>query len=284
MLDDVIRFLVCPLCGQSLHRDAGSLRCTAGHVFDISRQGYVSLLPPGVSGGRGDTAAMVQARAEFLAADHFSGLAGELALVISRLLTPVRDDGCVIDVGAGTGYYLATVLDRLPDRIGLALDLSKYALRRAARAHPHVGAVACDVWRRFPVADGAAVAVVNVFAPRNVREFARVLNPAGQLFVVTPGRDHLTELISPLQLLSVDERKDEQLIEDLSPSFSLAGHCDYRATLSLSHRDVAAAVAMGPSAWHVDAADLNQRIKWLPHPMPTTTSARISIFQLSALC
>jgi len=55
-----------------------------------------------------------------------------------------RSSGCVVDVGAGTGYYLAAVLARLPGHAGVALDLSKHALRVAARAHRRIGAVGCD--------------------------------------------------------------------------------------------------------------------------------------------
>ena len=64
-------------------------------------------------------------------------------------------DGCVLDLGAGTGWYLARVLDRLPGRSGLALDLSRHALRRAARAHARIGAVAADAWGPLPVRDAA---------------------------------------------------------------------------------------------------------------------------------
>jgi 23S rRNA (guanine745-N1)-methyltransferase len=82
-----------------------------------------------------------------------------MATRLADLAQQVADGpGCVVDVGAGTGYYLAVVLERLTDRVGLALDVSKYALRRAARAHRRVGAVACDVWHGLPVAtDSAAV-------------------------------------------------------------------------------------------------------------------------------
>ncbi len=79
MLDDVVGYLRCPNCGASLTRLDGSLRCGAGHSFDIARQGYVSLLQPGTAGGGGDTAAMVRARGEFLAAGHYAGIAGALA-------------------------------------------------------------------------------------------------------------------------------------------------------------------------------------------------------------
>ena len=36
--------LTCPVCGGALHREERSLRCGAGHCYDLARQGYVNLL------------------------------------------------------------------------------------------------------------------------------------------------------------------------------------------------------------------------------------------------
>ncbi len=152
MLAEVIRYLECPYCGAGMADAGAALRCGRGHAFDIARQGYASLLPAGAKGGGGDTAAMVQARADFLAAGHFASLADDLARVAEEVAGSGRVPCCLVDVGAGTGYYLAAVLGRLPERAGLALDISKFAVRKAARAHPRIGAVACDAWRRLPVA------------------------------------------------------------------------------------------------------------------------------------
>ena len=187
--------------------------------------------------------------------------------------------GCVADVGAGPGYYLAAVLDRLPGRAGLALDASKFAARRAARAHDRIGAIVADVRGRLPVADRAAAVALSVFAPRPAAELRRVLHPAGRLLVVTPDSDHLGELAGPLGLLSVDPRKDERLTARLGPYFDLAGQRQHRFRLSLGHRDVAAAVAMGPSAWHADPAELTDRIAALPSPMPVTVSVTMWTFR-----
>jgi 23S rRNA (guanine745-N1)-methyltransferase len=52
-----------------------------------------------------------------------------------------------VDAGAGTGYYLREVLNALEAASGVALDASRSAAQRAARAHPRVGAVVCDIWR-----------------------------------------------------------------------------------------------------------------------------------------
>jgi 23S rRNA (guanine745-N1)-methyltransferase len=271
VLDDVIPYLVCPHCGGDLRRAGGSLRCPAAHSFDIARQGYVSLLPA----AGGDTAAMVRARGDFLAAGYFSGLAAEL----SRSASAASGTGCVADVGAGTGYHLAAVLDRMPGRAGLALDSSKFALRRAARAHPRIGAVGCDVWRPLPVADSAAALVLNVFAPRHGPELRRILDPAGTLLVVTPARDHLEEIVSPLGLLTVDQRKPERLAEKLEPYFGLASRREHTETLSLPRRAVAELVAMGPSSWHVDGTALGARLAKLPEPVPVTLAVTLSAYR-----
>jgi 23S rRNA (guanine745-N1)-methyltransferase len=263
-----------------MSREGGSLHCQNGHAFDIARQGYVSLLAAGTRPNMGDTADMVRARAGFLSAGHFSPIADALAAAATSTLAASSAEGCVLDVGAGTGYYLAKVLDRLPGRVGLALDMSKPALRAAAQAHDRAGAVGCDVWRRLPVADDAAVLALNVFAPRNAAEFRRVLaGSAARLLVVAPNRDHLAELVGVLGLLSVDEHKDERLEKALRPHFDLLERRAIRKTLLLRHPDVAAAVAMGPSAWHADSAAVANLIGNLPDPAPVTLSVTLSVLR-----
>jgi len=281
VLDEVLRFLICPRCGASLARDGGSLRCPAGHVFDVARQGYVSLLPAGQKGISGDTAAMVLARESFLAAGHLDHVAAELVRSAARGGRGVTGDACVADVGAGTGHYLAAVLDELPDRGGLALDASKFALRRAARAHARIGAVGCDVRCALPVADGAAAVVLNVFAPRNGAEFRRILAPGGQLIVITPTPAHLSELIGVLGLLTVDQDKQQRLARTLDPHFTRTEKRDISRPVALSRADIMAAVMMGPSAWHADPLAFEARIADLPDPLEVTLSVTLSCYRRS---
>lgn len=287
MLSDVIRWLRCPQCGSALADGGGTtmLRCPVGHAFDVARQGYVSLLPPGWRAPAGDTAAMVAARADFLAAGHYDPLAGEVAGAVAAAIgaaeAPVP--GCVADIGAGTGYYLAAALDGLPaGRAGLALDVSKFAARRAARAHPRIGAVVADVRGRLPVADGAAAVALSIFAPRPGAELSRILAPGGRLLVVAPGQDHLAELAGPLRLLSVDPRKDERLASRLGPFFELTGQHRHRFGITLDHDAIAAVVAMGPSAWHTGAAVMAERIAGLPGTVPATVSVTVSAYRRAA--
>lgn len=247
--DAVVAALRCPLCADELTLDARALRCPARHSFDLAKQGYVNLLHAGVPAGTADTAAMVAARVAFLAAGHYAGLRDLLAQVTAA---DAGDDGLVVDAGAGTGYYLAGTLDRVPGAAGLALDVSALALRRAARAHPRLGAAVWNLWEPWPVASDAASVVLNVFAPRNGAEFRRVLRPGGSLLVVSPDRGHLAELASVAPVLEVDSRKEERLDAALSGHFELVTREVLRERATLKPDEVRDAVRMGPTGHHPD--------------------------------
>lgn len=287
MLAEITAHLCCPVCGQPLAQPAGDgdsvrggalrrggrimagpLRCPRGHSFDQARQGYVQLTAGPVAHA-GDSAQMVAARAGFLAAGHYSFISEALA-------EAVPDRGLVLDVGAGTGYHLGRVLDAHPEAIGLAVDVSKPALRRAAKAHPRAGAILADVWQGLPVTGQGAAVLLNVFAPRNGPEFARVLAPEGALLVVTPTARHLTELVDALALLRVDPAKEERVAASLAPWFVAESSALAGRQLSLSHAEVATLVGMGPSAWHLAPDVLAARLARLPEPCRVTAEVQVS--------
>lgn len=274
VLPDIVEYLVCPLCGADLAVAGRALRCPSRHTFDIARQGYANLLPGDARTGTADTAEMVRARETFLSAGHFVPAAGLLAQRVS-------DGGArsVLDAGAGTGYYLGAVLDRLPEAVGLALDISKYAARRAARAHPRIGAAVADLWRPLPVRSGSMDAIINVFAPRNAAEFRRVLRPGGVLHVVAPTARHLDSLVDSLGLLSVDEEKSERMELALGGHFEPTSQEKLETEVSLGRQDVATLVGMGPSAHHIPAEELAERAAKLPDPVRVTLSFVLTAFR-----
>ena len=268
--------LACPTCGQDLATTGRGVECTAGHVFNVAREGYISLLTGATPPGTGDDRAMVADRTRFQQAGHYTPIATALAGAVAS-----RTHGApfIVDVGGGTGHYLAHVLDENPDAVGLTVDASKFAARRAARAHPRAGAVTADAWRGLPLRNGTADVLLNVFAPRNAAEFARVLTPDGVLVVVVPDTDHLAELSAPLGLLSVDPHKDERLEKSLHGHFAPAGAEPLRFTMALAHEDTATVVGMGPSARHLDPAGLADRIAVLPEPVTVTASVRLHLYR-----
>lgn len=277
MHPEVVAALCCPHEGSGFVLTDRTLRCEHGHAFDLARQGYVNLVV-GRHPSTGDDAGMVAAREEVLAAGRFEPVTAELVDLVARHAPPA---GVVVDLGAGTGHHLAGVLDRLPDRVGVALDLSKHAARRAARVHPRVGAVVTDVWQRLPVRDGAAGVVLCVFAPRNAAEIARVLRPDGVLVVVTPAAHHLGELVAPLGLLEVDPRKQERLLATLGPDLAASGEVRrVEVTWELDHRQVETIVGMGPSAGHLAPEVLVSRLAALPEVVTVTAAVELRTFRV----
>ncbi|MEU5258090.1 putative RNA methyltransferase [Amycolatopsis sp. NPDC021455] len=266
----VVDALRCSLCGDPIGLAGRTLRCANRHSFDLARQGYVNLLHARIPAGTADTAPMVAARADFLASGAYGPLADELARVCAAT------DGLVVDAGAGTGYYLARVLEA-SEAFGLALDVSAVALRRAARAHPRLGAAVWNLWEPWPVGDGVASVVLNVFAPRNGPEFHRVLRPGGLLVVAAPAPDHLRELGD--LVLAVDERKDERLDATLGSYFAREERKEVRREVELTPRQARQAVEMGPAGFHLDRGGRRERLDALREPQVVTVSFTVSTYR-----
>ncbi|MEV6478381.1 methyltransferase domain-containing protein [Streptomyces sp. NPDC051576] len=254
-LDLSLDLLRCPTCRRRrLNPSRGTLRCPVGHTFDISRHGYAGLLT-GTRATSGDDAAMVQARNRFLSTGTYAPVRKAAAHLAADATS---EQAAVVDVGCGTGYYLAGVLDHLPGARGLGLDTSVRALRSAARAHDRAAAVAWDVFRPFPLADRVADVVLDVFAPRNPAEFHRVLRPTGRLIVVRPTGRHLAELRDRLPaMVTIDPAKEQRLHRALAPFFEGTVTEQVEYTAPLTRLDALDLVAMTPSARHVSRAHLN---------------------------
>lgn len=278
MLADLIPYLACPHCASGFTSTGGSLRCDSGHVFDVARQGYVSLLPGNAQTGSADTAEMVRAREEVLAGGHLEAVAQALSQRAASMVA-ADDPGLVVDIGAGPGYYLRAVLERLPHAVGAALDLSKHAARRAARADARIGAVVCDAWQTLPLRTGVAALALCVFAPRTAAELWRVLRPGAALLVVTPTPRHLGELIEPLGLLAVDQDKPRRLAAQLAGHFIHEDSEQVNDVLRLSTADAQRLVLMGPSAWHTDATAMAARLAALDEPVEATVSVTLGTYR-----
>ncbi|MBK1786779.1 putative RNA methyltransferase [Prauserella cavernicola] len=263
--------LRCSVCGEAVALTGHSLRCERGHAFDLAKQGYVNLLHAKVAAGTADTGEMVSARADFLASGFYAPLA--------ELLAELASGELVVDAGAGTGYYLAKVLDALPGATGLALDVSAPALRRAARAHPRIGAAVWNLWEPWPVGSGVADTVLNVFAPRNAAEFHRVLRPGGTVLVASPGSGHLGELARSLDLLDIGEDKQQRLDSAFAERFELVDRQHRGGPVTLGPDDVRKVVLMGPNAHHLHRSGLGERLAGLTESVEVTTSFVVSAYR-----
>lgn len=240
-LEAAAGLLACPYCGGVLVVSGTSVRCPAGHAFDVARQGYVNLMN-GPEPANADTAAMLAARGRVLA----SGLFDPLAEVVAEVGRGER----VLEVGSGTAFYLRACLGKDPQARGIALDVSRAAGRAAARVDPRVAAVVADVWRRLPLRDRCLDTVVAVFAPRNLSEFARVLSPSGRLVVATPESAHLAEVRQRYGLLDVKSDKAGRLASAAAEFFRGEATHVVRRRSEAGPELVRDLIAMGPNAFH----------------------------------
>ncbi|WP_375164260.1 putative RNA methyltransferase [Zhihengliuella sp.] len=304
--------LACPVCRESLlcAEEPRRLICPTGHRYDAAKQGYFNLLTGRGTKFREDTAEMVAARASFQTAGHYEALAAQVAATVVRHLDPVGATDAeavrIVDAGAGTGYYLDRVIGalestatrrdhpeqrqgqehcgsavRVPPQLevqAIALDISRYAMRRAARIR-RTTALVCDLWQPLPLHDAGVDVLLNVFAPRNGAEYGRVVRPGGLVVVVTPLPHHLGEVRAVLGLLGIAEGKENAVAERLTGAFEECGSLTVETALELGADDAVDLAMMGPAGHHSDRAGIRARIDPAAAPFRTTAAFRVQAFR-----
>jgi 23S rRNA (guanine745-N1)-methyltransferase len=275
-----ISLLTCPVCAEPLAGEGRALRCPRRHSYDIAREGHVDLLPAGH--GRtaltGDTADMLRARRRFLERGYFAPLTQVLRACRDALRQEPGAAGAaehprglvVLEVGCGDGHFIGGLVAPPPGPGGarraaaadphverevpdcfFGLDISRDALRLAARRHPAVFFFRNDVHHRICLRDGCVDLLLDIFAPRNPQEFRRVLRPSGMLVVVIPREAHLGELRAALPLIGMQPEKLERTIARLAGAFELEAKEALEWRVVLDGEDVVDLVRMTPSARHL---------------------------------
>ena len=219
---------------------------------------------------------MVAAREEFLGGHHFLPLVESIAELCLKHASGAR---FVMEAGAGVGYYIAHVLEALPLSLGLALDLSKFAARRAARAHVRLDAVVTDVRVRLPVKSECVDLALNVFAPRPASELFRTLNREGRLLVAFPAQHHMEEVRRSIEMLDIDVKKELRISRALDPFFRLLDTRLCQWEMELEHKQLASFILMGPSARHIEVSTLLGRIAGLESPLRVTGAVNLHVYE-----
>ncbi len=276
-LAPAFEILQCPVCGEPFEGATGGVRCEAGHHFDRARQGYLSLRGGG-SSATGDTVAMIEARERIQRSGAHDAIAAAIVDAV-----PVEASGWLVDLGGGTGWHAARVLDARPGLRGVVLDASVPALRRAARAHERLAAVGSDVWAGIPVADASVAVVLRVFAPgagaRGAAELDRVLAPGARVVVVVPEPAHHHELVKPLKLLKVPAGKADEAAASI-PGARHATTTTVTGVHELTREQAIDAIMMGPNAFHQEREALAEALASWPEPIAVTISASVVVLDI----
>lgn len=245
--------LLCPVCDGPLSWGERACLCDKGHSFDLAAEGYANLLLSNLRRSRhpGDNADMVKARRRFFDHGSFDPLTELIRKEVCRLAVSKDQPGpvSIMDAGCGEGHFLGAIGTELKGDL-FGVDVSKEAVRIAARRHPGIRWIVANVMRRLPFADGSLNVILSVLAPRNAKEFARILKPGGSLAVVVPGPDHLIELRSRLMARTVDHgRKKDEAIEACAPYLVDHDRRELSYELSAGRAVLSDLVQMTPLFW-----------------------------------
>ena len=168
---------------------------------------------------------MLQSRREFLDKGYYEEFSDTLNTQTDRLcfsveklqssLSKENTEINIYDAGCGEGYYISRLKKSLTgsrtneniDNADLAFkdipsdcsvnyygtDVSKDAINYAAGRDREIRfAVASNY--HIPLIDNSVDCILCIFAPRDEKEFRRILKPAGKLIVAVPGARHLYSL------------------------------------------------------------------------------------------
>ena len=246
---------VCPVCGKLLSESGGAVRCAANHSFDKAKEGYVNLLLASRMRTKapGDSKEMVAARNRFLNGGGYAPFAAELARLCAELARKKGGVLHILDAGCGEGYYdeaICAELERqgLPFRLA-GFDISKAAVRLAAKRKLPGAQFAVASSFAAPVESGWADVVLNIFSPFAGEEFHRCLAPGGTLIYAVPTADHLMGLKDVLY----DEPYENPCQQVDYPGFSLAGETRVEERITVQGQAIGDLFAMTPYYWKTPA-------------------------------
>ena len=265
---------ICPKCKEKLNILDGRCACDNGHSFDKARGGYYNLLLSNVGGTHGDNKEMVLARRAFLGGGYYEPLVEKLCQLV---LEHTGSDSCLLDAGAGEGYYTDRVERALYGRDGKsdvrAFDISKDAVREISKKNRRISLAVAGSYH-MPIADGEFDTVINTFSPLALSETLRVLKSGGIFIMAIPGEMHLYDLKSVIY----DTPYKNAVADTALVGFELVSDVaiDYKMVLD-THEAVESLFKMTPYAYRTKPSD-KARVEAL-NSLECTASFRIFVYK-----
>jgi 23S rRNA (guanine745-N1)-methyltransferase len=201
-------------CQQLLEQRERELVCRADHRFDRAKQGYWNLLQPQdkKSKNPGDSEDAVLARHRWLQHGHATSLIETLRPWFAA--NGPETNQRTLDLGCGEGSFGPALFSTEADSY-CGIDLSKRAIKLAARGWPEATWVLANADRVLPAADQSVHRVMSLFGRRPISEIHRVLVPGGICVVAVPGEDDLIELREQVQQTGQRRSRWEMIADDM---------------------------------------------------------------------
>lgn len=239
----------CPSCGLALILNAGSqpktYSCSNGHSFDMAREGYLNLLLAQHKRSRnpGDSEDMIRSRQRFLSAGYYRPLSDAIVTQVANSANGFNQS--LIDLGCGEGHYLQQLRDTSADIQLLGIDISKFAVRLAAK-RKMAARLAVDSAFHIPLFENRVDTAISVFSPISCEETARILKPGGTLIMVGPGEDHLSGLTELIYDRTVPHAGNPL---DATAQFTLQESIEIKRDISVNGSDILDLLTMTPYYW-----------------------------------
>ncbi len=158
----------------------------------------------------------------------------------------------ILDAGCGEGYYLHRLMETLPAGCnGYGLDISKEAVKLGAARYKGSQFLVGSIHQDLPFPSSSLDVVLNVFAPRNPTEFARVLRLGGMALVVVPAEGHLAALHDALGLPRIDGNKERRAVADFEGALAPSHSETLRYRRVLPPKDALHLIQMTPTFWQL---------------------------------
>ena len=245
----------CPLCAKALTREEHRYICPDGHSFDRAAEGYTHLLPVNQKHSKnpGDDKQMVAARCAFLDKGYYAPLRDALSDLSTRLLADIPSP-VLLDSGCGEGYYTAGIAAAVPHAQLAGIDISKFAVRRAAKRVKQAEFAVASAYH-LPVPDNSIHLLTNIFSPLSVSEFSRILVPSGYFLYVVPSKRHLWQMKEVLYERTYENPAKQEDYKDFV--WLQAVPLRYTVTLDCP-QDIMALFGMTPYAWKTPKAGVER--------------------------
>ncbi len=284
--------LICPVCRETLLLKGRTYSCNKAHSFDLAKEGYINLLlsHQRKSKNPGDDKSMIQARRRFFDSGAFAPLAELVKKGLrpealdfrnstppkpqASSLQPIASSPTILDCGCGEGHFLGALSGT---RFGV--DISKEAIRCAAKRYKDATWIVANGMRELPLADQSMDVILNVLAPRNIEEFARILKPEGELILGIPGPNHLIELRSQLTDHASDfEEKADEAIAKCSPQFAETNRDLLSYSQLLNCEQIADLIQMTPIFWN-SSPEAKEKVQQLDELTVTVSFVLLTLSQ-----
>ncbi|HAY78500.1 MAG TPA: SAM-dependent methyltransferase [Planctomycetaceae bacterium] len=233
-------------CGLPLIRSKDGLGCAAGHHFDRAKEGYWNLTQPQdkKSTNPGDNRDAVLTRHHWLQRGHATGLVTALEGWLAQSSPHASPPRRILDLGCGDGSFGPLLFPGHATSF-CGIDLSKPAIKLAAKHWPEATWVLANADRGLPVMDSSVDCVVSLFGRRPVAEIKRVLIQAGSCIVAVPAEDDLIELREAVQKRGVRRSRVEAIMEEMHDNgLPCVEQTQWRTQVDIGQDEIEEALAM----------------------------------------